>query len=177
MNNPGMDLEIWKLLRKKWSDLDGSGHKLKIDFQLIARPNNEQDIMAIDVIQHIDAELVTETVQRSAGEAYAALGIAGLSMERLVEAYKDILGQLLQQANLPDLALVVSMTPTSPASGELRGHLEKFDAPVRSSVLVNYRHYYILNALRDKMIELAGKGWRSVKAIYHSGDLEFFFEY
>ena len=177
MNNPGIDLEIWKQLRKKWSDLDASGHKLKVDFQLIAHPNDAKDIMAIDVIQHIDDELVTETVQRSAGQAYAALGIAGLSAERLVEVYKEMIGELHQQAKLRDMDLIVTMTPTSPASGELRGHLEKADAPVRSSVLINYQHYYVLNALRDKMIERGGEGWSKVKAIHHSGDLEFYFEY
>src|SRR5436190_1107755 len=94
MNNPGMDLEIWKQLRKKWADLDGSGHKIKVDFKLIADPKNEKNILAIDVIQNIDKKLVTETVQRNIGEGYAVLGIAGLSMERLVEVYKEMMRQL-----------------------------------------------------------------------------------
>jgi hypothetical protein len=88
-----------------------------------------------------------------------------------------MIGQLHQQAKLRDMDLIVTMTPTLPASGELRGHLEKTDAPVRSSVLINYQHYYVLNALRDKMIDLVGEGWSKVKAVYHLGDLDFYFEY
>src|SRR5512141_3054078 len=94
MNNPGIDLEIWKQLNKKWADLEAGGHTLKIDFKLISDPNNENNILAIDVIQNIDKKIVLETVQRIAGEAYAILGIAGLSMERLVEAYKEMTQQL-----------------------------------------------------------------------------------
>src|SRR5688572_743030 len=97
MNNPGIDLEIWKQLRKKWSDLNTSGHKVKVDFRLIADPNDENKILVIDVVQNINDETVTETVQRSAGEAYATLGLAGLSMERLVEVYKEMMHQLHRQ--------------------------------------------------------------------------------
>lgn len=177
MNNPGIDLEIWKQLRKKWTDLDADGHKLKIDFRLIAHPNDEKNILAIDVIQNINDDVVTETVQRNAGEAYTVLGIAGLSMERLVEAYKEMLGQLHGPAKKKDMDLIVIMSPSSPTSGEVRGYVVKPNSNIKSSVLVNYRHYYMLTALREKMIELVGDGWSKVKAIYHSGDLEFYFEY
>jgi hypothetical protein len=69
------------------------------------------------------------------------------------------------------------MSPTSPTSGEVQGHLEVPYAPVQSSVQLNYQHYYVLNALRDRMIESTGDAWREVQAIYHAGDLEFHFEY
>ena len=177
MNNPGIDLEIWKQLRKKWSDLDADGYKLKIDFRLIAHPNDEKNILAIDVIQNINDELITETVQRNAGEAYTALGIAGLSMERLVEVYKEMLRQLHRQAKQKDVDLIVTMYPSSPNSGEIRGYVEKRNSDIKSSVLVNYWHYYMLNALREKMMELVGDGWSKVRAVYHSGDLEFYFKY
>ena len=177
MNNPGIDLEIWKQLRKKWSDLNASGHKVKVDFRLIADPNDENKILVIDVVQNINDETVTETVQRSAGEAHATLGLAGLSMERLVEVYKEMMHQLHGQAKQRDADLIVTMSPTSHTSGEVRGYLQKHNSDTKSSVLVNYRHYYLLNAIREKMIELVGDGWSKVKAIYHSGDLEFYFEY
>ena len=177
MNNPGIDLEIWEQLKRKWSDLDTNGHKLKIDFKLIADSKDENNILAIDVIQHIDDEIITETVQHTAGEAYAALGIAGLSRERLVEVYKEIMKQLHSQAKQPDMDLVVTMSPSSPTSGEVDGLLVHPDATVQGSILVNYCHYYMLNALREKMIESTGDAWRKIRAVYHSGDLEFYFEY
>ena len=179
MNNPGIDLEIWEQLRKKWTDLDASGHKIKVDFKLIADPKNEKNILAIDVIQNIDQKLVTETLQRNTGEAYAVLGIAGLSMERLVETYKEMMHQLHHEVKPRDfdMDLVVTMFHHSAASGEVEGLLVHPDAPVQSSVSVNYQQYYILSALREKMIESTGDAWRSVRATYHSGDLEFYFEY
>jgi hypothetical protein len=177
MNNPGIDLEIWKQLRKKWSDLDAHGHKLKIDFKLIAHPNDENNVLAIDVIQNINDELITETVQRNAGEGYAPLGIDGLPMERLVEVCKEMMRQLHSQSKQQDADLIVTMAPSSPTSGETRGYMEERQSHIKSSVLVNYQHYYVLNALREKMIESAGDGWSKVTAVYRSGDLEFYFEY
>jgi hypothetical protein len=177
MNNPGIDLAIWKQLRKKWAELQSDGRKLKIDFRLVADPENERNILAIDVIQNIDGEIVTETVQRNAGEAYRTLGIAGLSRERLVEAYKGMMHDLYRQTKHKDADLIVSMSPSSPASGEVSGYIEKHGSGVRSSVTVNYQHYYLLNALRERMMELEGKGWSKVRAVYRLGDLEFYFEY
>ena len=176
MNNPGMDFEIWKQLRKKWTDLDAAGHKIKVDFKLIADPNDEKNIMIIDVIQQIDDKQVTETVQRKAGEAYDALGIAGLSMERLVQVFKGMMKQLYQQAKYKDMELSLFMAPTSPTSGEVQAVLA-MGAPVQSYLLVNYRYYYMLNALREKMIEVTGDAWKQVRAVYRPDELEFYFEY
>jgi hypothetical protein len=177
MNNPGIDLEIWKQLRKKWSDLNASGHKVKVDFRLIADPNDENKILVIDVVQNINDDIFIETVQRNAGEAYMVLGIAGLSTERLVEIYKEMLSQLHRQAKQQDVDLIVTMSPSSPTSGEVRGYVEKHSSDIKSSVLINYRHYYVLNALRERMMELVGDSWSKVRAVYRSGDLEFYFEY
>jgi hypothetical protein len=177
MNNPGIDTETWNQLRKKWSALESQGHKLKISFKLITDPEDKSKVLAIDVIQNIDEELITETVQRVAGEAYETLGIAGVSMERLVEVYKEIMDKLYRQAQQRDADLIVTMSPSSTTAGEVRGYVEKHDSNIQSSVSVNYRHYYVLNALREKMIESTGDAWHSVRATYHSGDLEFYFEY
>jgi hypothetical protein len=100
MNNPGIELEIWKQLKAKWAELDAKGHKLKIEFKLITEPDDKSKVLVIDVIQHIDNETVTETVQRKAGEAYAILDIAGLSMERLIGIYKDMLNCIVRQINV-----------------------------------------------------------------------------
>ena len=177
MKNPGMDMEIWKNLRKKWSDLDAEGHKLKIDFQLITHPNEPKRIIAIDVIQHIDRDIIIETVQQNVGEGYKPLGIANLSIESLKEMYKGMMELLRQESNLKDIDVVVTMTPTLPSSGILEGYLEVPYAPVRGSLQLNYEHYYVLNALRDKMIEQTGKSWSSVCVIYHEGDPKFDFVY
>jgi hypothetical protein len=177
MNNPGIDLERWKQLRAKWTELDSQGHTIRVDFQLVAHPQNRKEILSIDVIQHIDGQPVTETVQRRAGEAYAALGIAGSSMEQLVGAYKEMLKQLHGGAGGREMDLVVTMSPTSAASGEVRAHLEKPGAPEQTCLQVDYRHYYVLNALRDRMIELLGERWSRARAAYHEGALEFTFEY
>src|SRR5687768_14363600 len=177
MNNPGMDFEIWKGLRKKWTELDARGHKVKVDIQMIAHPSEKEDVLAIDVVQHIDGKPVTETVQRQAGEAYAALGIAGLSMEHLVEVYKEMLGQLCSLSKVRNIDVIVTMSPTSETSGELTGLLVVPDAPAQSPVQVNYQHYYVLNALRDRMSEMLGERWSQVRAVYHEGNVEFHFEY
>lgn len=177
MSNPGIDIEIWKHLRKKWSDLIAGGHKVEVEFKLIKSSGNENKILIIDVIQNIDGEIVTETVQHIAGEAYAALGIESLSMERLVEVYQETMNQLHRKSGQRDADLIVTISPTSSTSGEVKACLEKKDSEIKTSILVNYRHYYILNALRERMIELVGDGWSKVKAVYSSEDLEFYFEY
>jgi hypothetical protein len=150
---------------------------LKVDFKMIAHPKDANHIIAIDVIQHIDGKPVTETVQRTAGEAYEPLGIAGLSIERLVEVYKKMMHQLRSQSKLLNIDVTVTMSPTSPISGHLSAYLETPDAPAQSSILVDYQHYYVLKALRDKMIEQMGESWSQVRAVYHSGDVEFCFDY
>jgi hypothetical protein len=175
MNNPGVDVETWQGLRKKWAELDAAGHTVKVDFQLLADPQDDKNILAIDVVQHIDEDLITETVQRQAGEAYEPLGIAGLSLERLVEVYKEMLAQMHEQQAAQDATLVVTMSPTSPTAGEVRGYMEQ--AGVRSSLPVNYQHYYMLAALREKMIETAAEAWSSVQAVYEADNLEFYFGY
>ena len=176
MSNPGLDPLTWERLKRKWSDLESAGHKLKVEFRLLADPGDEKNILAIDVVQNIDSHVLTETVQKNAGEAYAALGIDALSMEALVEAYKNMLSDLHNQTGQKELDLVVTMSPTSATSGEVKGYVMQENSDVRNSVFVNYRHYYVLNALRDKMIGLMGDGWTGVKAVYRSGELEFYFE-
>jgi hypothetical protein len=177
MNNPGIDFEIWKQLRKKWTDLDEGGHKINVEFKLIKSSEDENKILVIDVIQIIDNEIITDTVQHIAKEAYAPLGIANASMEHLVQAYKETMDQLHRKAGQGDATLVVIMVPTSPTSGEVKASLQKKDSNTGTSIQVNYRHYYILNAMREKMIEAIGDSWREVKAVYRPKELEFFFEY
>ncbi len=176
MNNPGIDTATWESLRKRWSELEAAGHSLKIEFKLIANPKDEKDILAIDVIQHIDEEVVTETVQRKAGEGYEAVGIAGLSMERLVAVYDDMLDDLyFQQEDRSEMNLIVTMSPSSQTSGELRGYVEKPEE--KSSLQLDYRHYYLLNALREKMKAVLGEEWREVRAMFVLRRLEFYFDY
>jgi hypothetical protein len=177
MNNPGIDLAIWVRLRKRWSELESDGQRLKIDFRLIADPDDEKNILAIDVIQNINKDVLTETIQRNPGEAYSAIGIAELSMERLVEVYKEMMCDLHRQAKQHDADLIVTMTPTSPVSGEVTGYVEKPKTAIKNSVPVDYRHYYVLNMLREKMMKITGEGWSKVMAVYSSNTLEFHFEY
>lgn len=177
MKNPGIDVEVWERLNKKWAELEANGIKVHIEFKLVAKADNKEGILAIEVIQNIDDEIILEIVQRNAGEAYETLGIAELSMEQLVATYKKIMGKLHSQSRQADKDLVVTMSPNSMISGELRAYLEKPDSEIKSSVLVGYHHYYMLNALREKMIEKVGGAWTQVKAVYHSNALEFYFEY
>ena len=76
-----------------------------------------------------------------------------------------------------DVDLVVFMTPHSETSGETKGYLQESGTELKTSIMLNYQHYYVLNALREKMIELSGDGWSRVKAVYHAGDVEFHFDY
>ena len=177
MENPGIDLTVWEQLKRKWDKLDREGCSLEIEFKLIIDKNNEDKTLAIDVVQKIDGEVSIETVQHVAGEAYETLGIAGLSLERLVEVYKEKLHQLQSQSNMPYAYLIVTMTPSSPSSGETKGYLEKRKKKQKFSVPVNYQHYYLMNAIRDKMIELVGDAWHQVKAVYWQGELKLYFEY
>jgi len=178
MNNPGIDLKIWEQLRQKWDVLNAGGHKVKVEFKLITDPNDEKKVLLIDVIQNIDNEMVTETVQKSSREAYPVLGLDGLSMESLVAAYKEKMKKLHRQAGgKRDSTLVVTMSPSSATSGEVIATLEEKDSNAKNSVLVNYIHYYILNAMREKMVEIVGDSWSRVKAVYKSEELEFYFEY
>jgi hypothetical protein len=177
MSNPGVDLAIWERLKKTWAELEANGHHIAIEFKLIVTGEDKEKTMAIDVIQKIDDQILTETVQHIEGEAYETLGIADLSMERLEEVYKEKLSQLYRQSNVPHAKLVVTMTPRSPVSGEVKAYLEEPKKNQKSSILVDYQHYYLLNALRDKMIETVGDGWRQVKAVYWQDTLEFYFEY
>ena len=156
MNNPGIDLEIWENLRKKWADLNSRGHKVSIEFRLVSHPADRKNILAIDVVQRINDDIVVETIQKKAGEAYMPMGIHGLSIEQLKDAYQSIASE---DAGQRDADLIVTMTPTSPTSGALHGVLEKHNSDIQNSVAVNYRHYYVLNALREKMIEQRGENW------------------
>jgi len=173
MNTPGINQEIWQSLRKKWADLESSGHKVRLEFQLLSDPNDKNNIFAIDVVQKIDDGVVVETVQRNAGEAYTALGIDRLSAEQLEETYVDIANSLYE----PGATLTLTMSPTSDTSGELRGVLRKQNSDVKTSIPVNYHHYYILNALREKMSGQLGKSWRKVKVVCDGKDVEFSFDY
>ena len=177
MNNLGIDVAIWEELKKKWAELEVNGHKVEIEFKLIVTGEDEENTMAIDVIQKIDNEILIETVQRVVGEAYETLGIAGLSMERLVEVYKEKLDELNKQTQSKNACLTVTMTPNSPVSGEVQVYSEEHNKDQKSSVQVNYQHYYLLNALRDKMIEIVGDAWSQIRAVYWQDTLEFYFKY
>ena len=177
MNNPGIDIAVWDRLKKKWAELDSSGHKVEIEFKLIVTDKNEDKAIAIDVVQKIDDEFITETVQREVGEANDYLGIACLSKERILEICKQEMQKLLIQKNKPFAHLYVTMTPKTSISGEVKAYLEEREENKKSSVQVNYQHYYLLNALRDKMVETVGDGWKRVEAVYGQGALEFYFEY
>ena len=177
MNNPGIDLAVWEQLREKWAKLQSAGHELEIEFRLITDPKDKDNVLAIDVIQIVDNDIFTETVQRNAEEAYTALGITGLSMERLVEVYKEVMKQLFRQAKIRDKNLVITMSTSSHLSGEVKGYIENPNSNMKNGFQVNYRHYYILNALRGKMVEVVGDSWHTVRAVYCSGGLEFYFEY
>ena len=176
LSNPGMDRSTWERLKSKWSDLDKNGHDVRVEFRLVADPKDKRNVLTIDVIQFIDDEILTETVQKNAGEANRTLGIDSLSKERLIEVYKGMMRELYEQTEQKDVDLIVSMSPSSPASGEIRGYTEKRDTHEKNSVPVNYQHYYLLNAIREKMIESTGDSWSKVRAVYRSGELEFYFE-
>ena len=177
MNNPGIGLEIWKQLRQKWDTLDAAGHHLKIEFKLVTDPTDKNKILLIDVIQYIDEETITETVQHIAKEAYTPLGITNASMEQLIGIYRKLLCQAHPNTGKDDSTLIVTMSPTSATSGEVRAVLERANLQGKSCIQVDYRHYYILIAIREKMSEILSIEWSKVKAIYRQDQLDFYFEY
>lgn len=177
MNNPGVDVANWERLREKWASLQSAGHKVKVNFYLISDSEDKNKILAIDVVQTVDEDVFTETVQRNAGEGAAAIGIAGLSMERLVKLYKEKLDQIYLQAKKHEAKVVVTMSASSPLSGEVTGYIEIPDSNTQNGLSLRYQHYYILNAIREKMVELVGDRWQTVKAVYQPYQLELHFEY
>ena len=178
MNNPGMDPENWKRINQKVDALASAGHMVKVTYKLIKSAEDKDKILLIDVIQNIDGEIVTETVEQHPDEGYAAIGIAGFSMEHLVGLYNEWIRKLLIQSHGKQHdTLIVSMSSISPTSGELKGILIKPESNLQSSVQVNYMHYYILNALREKMVEAVGDRCTQVKAVYASQALDFYFDY
>ena len=176
MKNPGVDLKVWKQLREKWIKLDKNGHSLKVGFKLMTNDSPKDRTLAIDVVQAIDDDIIVETVQRQDGEAYAALGISELSVEQLKQVYGNMMAQLHSQLGQPESDLVITMSPTSETSGEVRGYFQSHDEPVEQAVLTDYHHYYVLNALREKMIQQLGENWKQVKAVYKQDGVEFYFE-
>ena len=177
MKNPVIDLKVWPRLKEKWIELDANGHLLRVDLKLVTTDSKKDRTLAIDVVQTIDEAIIVETVQRRKGEAYAALGIAGLSVERLKDVYKEMMAQLHARSGQPESDLVITMCPTSTTSGEVTGYLQSHDEPVKQAVLTNYQHYYVLNALRERMIEQLGENWKQVKAVYQPDAVEFYFDY
>lgn len=177
MKNPGIDVKVWKQLREKWIKLDADGHSLKIAFKLVTNDSEQDKTLALDVVQVIDDDIIVETVQRKKGEAYPALGIARLSVEYLKDIFTEMMTQLHGQAGQPESDLVITMSPTSETSGEVAGYLQSHDEPVKLAVMTNYQHYYVLNALRERMIEELGENWKRVKAVYKQERVEFYFEY
>lgn len=177
MVNTSIDLNVWKKLEEKWTNLDADGYSLRVDFKLITNDREKDKTLAIDVVQIIDEDVIVETVQRRKNEAYADLGIAGLSAERLKGVYKEMMAQLHSGMDQPDSDLVITMSPTSEISGEVSGYLQSHDEPVKQPILTNYQHYYVLNALRERMTEQLGQSWRQVKTTYKQGEAEFYFEY
>jgi hypothetical protein len=97
-------------------------------------------------------------------------------VEHLKEVYAEIMAQLHSWLGQPESDLVITMSPTSEISGEVIGYLQSHDEPVKRAVLTDYQHYYVLNALRERMIEQLGEDWKQVKAIYKQGAVEFYFE-
>jgi hypothetical protein len=131
----------------------------------------------IDVIQKIDDDVVVETVQKNAREAYPVLGIDGLSMEQLIQTYKKLIHSLWAQFKHWDATLTITMTPTSPTSGELHAVLEKQSPDTKLNIPINYRYYYILTALRERMIEQLGENWCKVRTVYRDERVDFYFEH
>jgi hypothetical protein len=170
-------VKVWKQLRKKWIRLDEKGHPLKVDFKLVTIGSKKDKTLAIDVVQSIDDEIIVETIQRRKSEANVALGIAGLSIEHLKDVYKQMMTQLCVQAGRPERDLVITMSPTSETSGEVRGYFQSHDEPVKQAVLTNYQHYYVLNALREKMIEQLGENWKQVRVVCKQDAVNYYFEY
>ena len=175
MKKPGIDLMIWKQLKEKWAKLDANGCSLRIDFKLITDDSEKDKTLAIDVVQTIDDEIFVETVQRRKDEAYAALGISELSVKRLKDVYKEMMAQLHGGFGQPESDLVITMSPTSEISGEVTGYLQSHNEPVKQAVLTNYQHYFVLSALREKMIEQDGENWGQIKAVYKPDVVEFYF--
>lgn len=174
-----VDPENWQRLTRHWDELITAGRTVELHYRRIVAPDDENHTQVIDIIQNIDGELFIETVECSTGEVEAILETNNLSLEGLQKEYGTMLEQLLLK--LPEhhnVHLIVTMIPTSQNTGETSCYLERPTG--RSNVQLNYRHYYMLKALREKMNTIVGESWVRVQVIYHPGmfsNLEFYFDY
>lgn len=171
--------ENWQRLTQRWDEIRSNGHTLEIRYRRIVAPDDENRTQVIDIIQNIDGEVFIETVECSTGEVEAILETNNLSLEGLQKEYEVILKNLLlQQPDHHGTHLVVNMIPTSSSTGEISCYLERPTG--RSNIQLNYRHYYMLKALREKMSSSMGESWVQVQVIYQPGmfsNLEFYFDY
>ena len=69
------------------------------------------------------------------------------------------------------------MTPTSPISGEVKAYFDEQEKNEKDFIQVDYQHYYLLNAIREKIVDLTGSTWSQIRAVYWQDTLEFYFEH
>ena len=126
-----------------------NGRDVNVEFNVLKDPQDASRDLAIDVAQNIDGEWVVQTVQQKAGEADPVIGIEGLGLDQLVELAGSVVDSLTtEETRQAEMHLVLKRI--SPETSEIHGHIVT-PAGERSGVRANYRHYYVLNAILEKM--------------------------
>ena len=179
MNEPEMNKEVWIALRQKWAALDAGGHTVKVEFNILKDPQDPARDLAIDVAQKIDGEWVVQTVQRQPGEAYPVLGIEGLGLEQLA----DVAGQAVTSVSEPVTGqktfaeeLHLLMKRISPESAEISGHIISKTGE-KIGVRANYQHYYVLNAVLERMSLITREEYSGLELHRDKGDGRVYFRF
>ncbi len=156
MNNPGLKEEVWTALHQKWATLVDQGHTLKVEFKILKDPHDEAKALAIDVAQNVDGEWVVQTVQRQVQEAYPAIGIEGLGLDRLINLASDVVDSVTKPITgreTYDDEMHLFMKRISPESSEIYGHIIS-KAGEKVGVRSNYQHYYVLNEILEQIAKI-----------------------
>lgn len=175
MKNPGIEESIWQSLREKWGRWESDGHQVSVDFNPLTAPDDESNVLGVDVIQRKDEEIVLQTIQYTARKAYDVLNISGASLDLLMEAFEHHTRTLLSENDCKEAK--VTMHYLSEESGEITVFGELYDNKGTSYIAASYLQYYALNAMRDLMFGVTGQAWKTAKVDVYFRYCEFYFEH
>jgi hypothetical protein len=165
MNNPGLKEEIWTDLRQKWAGLVDEGHTVKVEFNILKDPKDENRDLAIDVAQYIDGEWVVQTVQRQAREAYAVIGIEGLMLDQLINLAGHVVDSITEpitSRETYDDEMHLFMKHISPETSEIYGYVIS-ETGEKIGVRPNYQHYYVINEILEQISKIMKEKYREIQ--------------
>jgi hypothetical protein len=165
MNNPGLKEEIWHALNQKWKRLVNDGHVVKVEFNILLNPI-ENEPLAIDVVQSIDHEWIVQTVQRQAGEAYQFLKIDNIGLDQLLgmlkQAVNSVSDPVTNHKTKVNEEMHIYMKRISPETSEVYGHVIVNNGE-KIAIRTNYQHYYLLEAMLERTTNIMREDYSEIQ--------------